>query len=251
MKTLKHWREIRLALGLPGPVRRALPRLASRYRGGYVSESLEGVAAGRLLPMHLPVGLSRRERVQVLGGDGASGWEPSPDVGDWERPLDTLAFDTQEYEFDVRLPELLLMRIDRFSMSNSVEARVPFLDPALVDYVYGLPLTHKLSHGETKVVLRRAIGDLVPDWVLARRKQGFGAPVVSWLQLRFGELLRELLRDGELDGYIDTAATERLIAEQRLSAWPVLNFALWHHRWIQGRPLEETIERVARGPRDG
>jgi asparagine synthase (glutamine-hydrolysing) len=137
------------------------------------------------------------------------------------------------------------MRIDRFSMSNSVEARVPFLDPALVDYVYRLPVDRKLSRGETKVVMRRAIADLVPDWVLARPKQGFGAPVVSWLQQRFGELLRELLRGGELDPYVDAAATEQMIARRQLGAWPVLNFALWHHRWIEGRDLEETIERVA------
>lgn len=244
IRTMKHWRSIRAALALPAPLRRTLPRLASRWRGGYVAEALEGVAAGRLLPMHLPVGLSRRERVEVLGGDGACGWVPSPAVGAWERPLDTLALDTQQYEFEVRLPELLLMRIDRFSLSNSVEARVPFLDPALVDFVYGLPPAYKLHRGETKVVLRRAVGDLVPDWVLARPKQGFGAPVVSWLQLRFGELLRQLLRAGELDEYIDAAATERLIAARRLSAWPVLNFALWHHRWIQNRPLEEAIERL-------
>lgn len=251
LKTINRWRAIRAALALPGPLRRTLPRLTGRVRGGYLSEALEGVAAGRLLPMHLPVGPSRRERAEILGGDGASGWQPSPAVGDWERPLDTLALDTQEYEFDVRLPELLLMRIDRFSLSNSVEARVPFLDPALVDFVYGLPPAYKLSGGETKLVLRRAIGDLVPDWVMARPKQGFGAPVVSWLQLRFGELLRLLLREGELDEYVDPIATERLIAERRIGAWPVLNFALWHHRWIQNRPLEEAIERVTAAVQDG
>jgi asparagine synthase (glutamine-hydrolysing) len=247
LKTMAQWRKIEAALRLPGPVRRAMPALAAPARSGYLAEALEGVASGRLLPMHLPVGLSRKQRAQVLGGDGDSGWVPAADVGDWERPLDTLGFDTQEYEFEVRLPELLLMRIDRFSMSNSVEARVPFLAPDLVDYVYDLPVQSKLANGESKVVMRRAIADLVPDWVLARRKQGFGAPVVSWLQQRFGDLLRELLREGELDPYIDRAATERMLDEGRLGAWPVLNFALWHHRWIEGRPLEEVIERVAAG----
>ena len=245
IRTMARWREIRAALRLPRPVRRALPRVAALKGTGYAAEALEGVAEGRLLPMHLPVGLSRKQRELVLGKEGETGWQPEPSIGAWESPLDTLAFDTQEYEFDVRLPELLLMRIDRFSMSNSVEARVPFLAPQLIDYVYGLPVQQKLVNGETKVVMRRAVEDLVPDWVLARRKQGFGAPVVSWLQLRFGSLLRELLRGGELDPYFDRAAVEKLIDSAQLSAWPLLNFALWHHHWIEGRSLEELIDRVA------
>ena len=250
MKTMARWPQIRAALRLPRPARAAAARLAETRSSGYLAEAMEGVAAGRLLPMHLPVGLSRKQRQLVLGGDGDSGWRADPDVGAWESPLDTLAFDTQEYEFEVRLPELLLMRIDRFSMSNGVEARVPFLAPDLVDYVYGLPVEQKLHHGVTKVVMRRAVEGLVPDWVLARRKQGFGAPVVSWLQLRFGDLLRTMLRSGELDEYIDAEETERLIAARSLSAWPVLNFALWHHHWVLGNSLEELIERAAPAERD-
>ena len=134
-----------------------------------MAEALEGVARGRLIPMHCPVGLPRRQRERVLGAGSPLGWESQARGVGAENPLDTLAFDTQEYEFEVRLPELLLMRIDRFSMSNGVEARVPFLAPDLVDYVYRLPVDRKLAGGETKVVMRRAVADLVPDWVLARR----------------------------------------------------------------------------------
>ena len=243
IKTMARWPQIRAALRLPRPARSAAAKLAGLTRSGYLAEAMEGVAAGRLLPMHLPVGLSRKQRRLVLGGDGDSGWRPAP-AGSWEGPLDTVAFDTQEHEFEMRLPELLLMRIDRFSMSNGVEARVPFLSPELIDYVYRLPVEQKLHAGVTKVVMRQAVQGLVPDWVLARPKQGFGAPVVSWLQLRFGELLRTLLAGGELDEYVDAEATERLIAERSLSAWPILNFALWHHHWVLGNSLEETIERA-------
>ena len=144
----------------------------------------------------------------------------------------------------MRLPELLLMRIDRFSMSNGVEARVPFLAPDLVDYVYRLPISHKLSRGAGKVVLRRAVAGLVPEWVLDRPKQGFAPPVVSWLGVRFGALLRELLEDPELTRWIDRDATLRLLDSGQIGAWPVLNFALWHRHWIQGEPLEGLIERA-------
>src|SRR5207302_10746771 len=134
--------------------------------------------AGRLNPVHMPVGLTGYQRGHLLwSADSDPGWAPTGTLNG-EDPLTTLAFDTQEYEFQVRLPELLLMRIDRFSMANSVQARVPFLEPELVDYVYRLGLEHKLRRGQTKIVLRQAVADVVPQWVLDRPKRGFGAPVV-------------------------------------------------------------------------
>jgi asparagine synthase (glutamine-hydrolysing) len=165
------------------------------------------------------------------------------------RPLDTLGFDTQEYEFGLRLPELLLMRIDRFSMANSIEARVPFLDPQLVDFVYRLPIDQKLKGGQTKIVLRHAVGDVVPPWVLARRKQGFGAPVADWFYSRMGTLLRSLMRDDSLRSYFAPDGVEEMLhaphRATRFALWPVLNFALWHKAWIESQPLDDVLDRAA------
>ena len=242
-KTMRMWPLIRTMLALPEPLRRPIPRLAGERGKGYPEEILAAIAAGRPLPMHCPVGLPRIWRERILAGPAPLGWTPSaatPGAG----PRETLAFDTQEYEFAVRLPELLLMRIDRFSMSNGVECRAPFLAPELVDYVYRLPASYKLHRGMGKVVFRRALAGLVPDWVLERPKQGFAPPVVSWLGAGFGALLRELLRDPELGRWIDPAATMRLLETGQIGAWPVLNFALWHRYWIRGEPLDDLIERT-------
>jgi asparagine synthase (glutamine-hydrolysing) len=140
------------------------------------------------------------------------------------------------------------MRIDRFSMSNSVEARVPFLDPSLVEYVYRLPLEQKLREGTTKIVMREAVAGLVPDWVLQRPKQGFGAPVVSWLQKDFGTILGDLIDDPAIAQYFDVAAVRRLVESRHFGAWSILNFALWHRYWIQGRSLEPLLEKAAGQP---
>src|SRR5436190_13849800 len=107
---------------------------------------------------------TRHQRQKVLRDLHAmpgGGWVPTEADAPANRDdlLAQLAFDTQEYEFGLRLPELLLMRIDRFSMANSVEARVPFLDPHLVEFVYRLPLEHKLRDGLGKLVLRDAVSD--------------------------------------------------------------------------------------------
>jgi asparagine synthase (glutamine-hydrolysing) len=246
-KTMRVWPLMRAMMGMPAGLRRRVPGLARMRGKGYPEEILAGVATGRPLPMHAPVGLPRVWRERLLGGPAPLGWAPSAAAPGAAR-RDTLAFDTQEYEFGLRLPELLLMRIDRFSMSNGVEARVPFLAPDLVEYVYRLPVSHKLARGRGKVVLRRAVSGLVPEWVLERPKQGFAPPVVGWLGQRFGRLLRELLEDRELTRWIDRDATLQLLDSGQIGAWPILNFALWHRHWIQGEPLEDLIARATAHP---
>ncbi len=119
-------------------------------------EQLEGIAAGPLNPIHM-------------------------------------GLDTQEYEFEVRLPELLLMRIDRFSMANGVEARVPFLAPRLVDFVYRLPLAFKTTGATTKWAMKEAVADVVPAWASGQVKQGFATPTSRWFAERHGDLLRQLM----------------------------------------------------------
>lgn len=244
---LAHWRWIRMLLALPSALRRQPARLAPERLSPYGHELLRAIGRGRLLPAHLPLGLSgfhRRALLKPQYDNGDYGWAPSDLTStDARDPLEQLAFDTQEYEFALRLPELLLMRIDRFSMANSIEARVPFLAPELVDFVYRLPLSEKLAGHHSKIVLKRAVADLVPDWVIQRRKQGFGAPVASWMGSRLGDGFRDLLSGDALRTYFDVAAIERLLAASRSSSllfslWPIMNFALWHRHWIEGEAAE-------------
>jgi asparagine synthase (glutamine-hydrolysing) len=245
---LERWRRYSAMLALPGPVRRLAARVASASRTPRRREQLEGLAAGRANPVHMPVGLTTHQRHNLLlaSRDGA-GWAPSAlEAG--EDPLTALAFDTQEYEFQVRLPELLLMRIDRFSMANSVEARVPFLDPELVDYVYRLPLNLKVREGVSKRILKEAVADIVPERVSSRPKQGFSAPTSQWFGAAHGGILRDLMRQDTLRAYFDVDYLTRVVAaadheswESGQILWPILNFGLWHKHWIEGEPFEELL----------
>jgi asparagine synthase (glutamine-hydrolysing) len=249
---LERWSRLGALLALPRPIRRLAASVTSGVKRPRRREQLEGLASGRARPIHMPLGLTGYQRTQLLRGtNGGPGWEPSePRAG--EDPLTTLAFDTQEYEFRVRLPELLLMRIDRFSMASSVEARVPFLDPTLVDYVYRLPLDLKVRNGTTKYVLKQAVADVVPDQVANRAKIGFNAPTSSWFAVRHGELLEDLMRGDALARYFDLGYLRRLLGaanpgswEYGNALWPILNFALWHRHWIEGRPLDDLIGAAA------
>ena len=254
---LDRWRWIERLLRLPDPARRALPYLAPPRRP-QIRELLEHVGTGRPLPMHMPLGMVRSHRKKVLredDGNLSSGWAPSNGYeANHEDPFLRLAFDTQEYEFGLRLPELLLMRIDRFSMANSVEARVPFLDPGLVEFVYRLPTSLKMVNGTSKVVFRKAISDIVPEWVLNRAKQGFGAPVEAWLQSELGVLFERLLESDSIRPYFkeDVLKTALRNANSgrgpRMYLWPIVNFGLWHRHWIERASIEELMHSAALTP---
>jgi asparagine synthase (glutamine-hydrolysing) len=253
-RILRHERWMRLALRLPSTARRPLVTLTPPlWRFAKARELMAGLADGRPLPMHYPGGMFRHNRARVLRAPSSTygwGWAPTnaDDSGSTEGLLDQIAFDTQEHEFGLRLPELLLQRTDRFSMATSVEARVPFLDPDLVRFAYRLAPRLKLDGGEHKVVLKRAIADVVPSWVVERRKQGFDAPVEQWLETSVGIVLRRLLREEALRRYFDVRAIERALASgplrgaMRINLWPVLSFALWHKRWIEGESIEAVTE---------
>ena len=201
--------------------------------------------------MHMPLGLTYRQRQALLGEspvERLAGWSPSGGSAEPDDPIERLGFDTQEYEFALRLPELLLMRIDRFAMAHGVEARVPFLDPELVSYAYRIPFECKMRGVDGKLVLKAAIADVVPRWVLQRPKQGFGAPVQTWFGSHFGKLMRELLTTDTVRTYFDPETIGRALdAAQRrerhqIDLWPILNFALWHRRWIEREEIESVVE---------
>jgi asparagine synthase (glutamine-hydrolysing) len=251
-QVLSQWRRLELLLGLPQSVRKILPRLLPPGRHEHVRDILHGVSKGRLAPLHYPLAMASAETRALLPvGSATPSWRPyEPEQAGDEDALTRLMFDTQEYEFALRLPELLLMRIDRFSMANGVEARVPFLDPALIELVYGMPLTAKLHHGVTKRVLREAIWDIVPPRVLGRPKRGFGAPIGAWLDQQMGDLLLSFIDEDAVRCYFDadhlraTVASHRAGSRRAFILWPVLNFVLWHKYWIEGEPLEERMDVV-------
>jgi asparagine synthase (glutamine-hydrolysing) len=147
-------------------------------------------------------------------------------------------------ELRQREPELLLARVDKITMSVALEARVPFLDHRLVEYVLRLPGDMKVRGGRTKAILKRALEGLLPHDLVHRRKQGFPAPMAQWLfESEFGGQLRDalehspLVRDGWLDGAVvreilDDHFSQRRDRGQQL--WTLFNLTLWYRRWILG-----------------
>ncbi len=147
-------------------------------------------------------------------------------------------------EFKHRLPELLLMRVDKVSMATSVEARVPFLDHRLVEYSMSIPTEFKIKNGETKYILKKAVEGILPHNIIYRKKQGFAAPVNEWLRNEWGSFAESKLLNSTLsnNGYmhkefirsmLDQHRTRKRDAGQYL--WNLLNLVLWHEHWIEGK----------------
>ena len=104
-----------------------------------------------------------------------------------ERPDSDFLSRLTYLELKLRLPELLLMRVDKITMATSVEARVPFLDHHLVEYAMGLPRSLKVEGTSGKHILKRSLEEILPHDLLYSRKRGFGAPVREWFRNALGD----------------------------------------------------------------
>ena len=144
-------------------------------------------------------------------------------------------------EFRLRLPELLLMRVDKICMSTSIEARVPFLDHKLVEFTMDIPMEWKIKDGESKYLLKKAINDLLPDEILYRKKMGFAAPMAEWLRGEFGHraeaavLGSPLLDRGFLNrDHIASLFKDHLAGrrDNALHLWTLFNLTSWYDHWI-------------------
>ena len=158
-----------------------------------------------------------------------------------ERPTADFLSRLTYLELKLRLPELLLMRVDKITMATSVEARVPFLDHHLVEYALGLPRSLKVSGSSGKHILKQALEDILPHDLLYNRKRGFGAPVREWFRNGLGEwfdahLINSPMRRRE---FLDYEFVNRMLDEHRrkqkdwgFHLWALLNLSLWYERWI-------------------
>lgn len=147
-------------------------------------------------------------------------------------------------EFRLRLPELLLMRVDKISMAVSLEARVPFLDHELVDFTFDIPEEWKTKDGVAKYLLKKAVEGIIPDELIYRKKMGFGAPMADWLRGSFGERVeRELFGSGLMRrGFFNHDYVRQLFANHRskrhdtsLQIWTLYNLTAWYDYWIDGK----------------
>ncbi len=149
----------------------------------------------------------------------------------------------REVYADLRLNmvDSVLMKVDKMSMSTSLEVRVPFLDHEFIEFAAGLPGWFKLKGFTTKYIFRQAILPLVPEKVVFRGKQGYSLPVKNLLRGQLKPLMQELLTTSPVvaDFFKPEAIAE--LMRQHLAGthnhnhllWALMNLALWHRRFLE------------------
>jgi asparagine synthase (glutamine-hydrolysing) len=156
------------------------------------------------------------------------------------------------------LPGDILTKVDRMSMSVSLEARVPLLDHHIVEFAMALPSRLKQRDGVGKWLLRQAITGLVPPRVLAHPKHGFGVPLARWFREELRYRLDALLEPGSrIAPYVDRAAISRLVNEHRSGRrdhshllWRLVALDIWLGALAEGRlahasPLAPAVRQSA------
>ncbi len=141
-----------------------------------------------------------------------------------------MRMDLQDY-----MPGDILVKTDRAAMANSLELRAPFLDVDFAEFCIALPEKFKISNQEDKILMRESFSHLLPEEILKRKKQGFGAPVNEWLlQKEMNDLKNELLgnKNNKVFDWIDYTTASTINTKNNYQTWILLTLAVWMQKHL-------------------
>ena len=146
----------------------------------------------------------------------------------------------------------ILVKADKMTMANSLELRVPFLDPEVFAVAERIPLEQKITKDTTKYALRRALDGIVPAHVLNRAKLGFPVPLRHWLKgPELFDWAQQQIADSQTDHLLDKAAIKGMLDDHRAGVsdhsrrlWTLLVFMVWHGIFVENR-IVPTIQEPA------
>ena len=135
----------------------------------------------------------------------------------------------------------ILVKADKITMANSLELRVPFLDPEVFAIAERLPYDEKIAHGTTKYALRKALEQIVPAHVLHRKKLGFPVPIRLWLaETEMYDWAHEIIEHSQTDHILVKEAVVAMLDEHRAGTvdnsrrlWTLLMFMVWHGIFVE------------------
>ena len=147
-------------------------------------------------------------------------------------------------DIDTYLVDDILVKVDRMTMANSIEARAPLLDHVLLEFCARLPFHLKNNGTVGKYLLKKAARELLPDACLQKRKQGFAIPLAAWFRTDFKSLMQDILSSQSFrERGIFNVAGVRACFDRHLSGqrdfsellWLVLTYEMWARAFVDGR----------------
>jgi asparagine synthase (glutamine-hydrolysing) len=165
---------------------------------------------------------------------------------------------TQMLYIDTRasLPDDLLMVSDKTSMANSIEARVPYLDYRLIEFIESLPPPLKLNGFRGKYLHKKAVAKWLPKEMVHKRKKGFANPIEHWLRNRLRTYTNDLLlnKDSAVSEYFNQAYIRNMIDLHNSEKehflrhlYLLISFELWHRQFISQKEKPGLLESPVRG----
>lgn len=145
-------------------------------------------------------------------------------------------------DFKTWLVDDILVKVDRASMANSLEVRVPFLDHEFVELTSSIPTEYKLRGLSKKYIFKKAVAGRVPTRIIHKRKEGFSAPISYWLKNELKGVVVEYLSPRALNacGFFNPVFVQQMLKEyllgkhdHSLKVWNLLNFLLWHEQFVR------------------
>lgn len=155
------------------------------------------------------------------------------------------------------LVDYLLLRGDKLTMANSLEARVPLLDHKLVEFAAKLPARMKLRRGKSKYILKQVGQRLLPPAIINRKKQGFPIPIEQWLRKEASGMMQDLLSEATIRrrGYFDPQYVQALqrqhisgFCDHSTELWGLMSFEMWMRRFLDQAPIVEFPGSVKERP---
>jgi len=132
-------------------------------------------------------------------------------------------------DLEIRLPELLLMRMDKLVMQSSIEARVPFLDHKLIEFVLSIPDKYIVSSSRTKPLLKNIAKRHIPESIYNRKKQGFRAPIGEWIKKDEALFYDSIYEFNQLTQLFNNDELKKQITgNDYQKKWYLANLANWH-----------------------
>ncbi|MFR9753227.1 asparagine synthase (glutamine-hydrolyzing) [Nocardia sp. 004] len=146
----------------------------------------------------------------------------------------------------------ILVKADKMTMANSLELRVPFLDPEVLKVAEELPFDQKITKETTKYALRQALEGIVPSHVLHRAKLGFPVPLRHWLRgTELYDWAQQQIAESQTDHLLNKGAVSEMLTAHRAGSvdhsrrlWTLLVFMVWHGIFVEDRIKPEIQEPV-------
>lgn len=221
-----------------------IPVLKHKYNFHNRYEKLKGILRNPS-PEQIMLSLSQQytndQLRSVLVNEGTDFLHTSYASTELKAPFHTPLSYMMAIDYQTYLVDDILQKVDRATMTASLEGREPFLDHNVIEWAAKLPNEFKYNNGEKKFILKEIVHDFIPKTMMDRPKMGFAIPIANWLMGDLKELVEENLSDVRIQkegifkiSYVHHLKREFFSGKKELDVklWYVLMFQMWYKQWM-------------------